>query len=151
MHDKKTDFSRKDRQGTRPRPLQSVEIVGRSKIPACCTCDYDITKLKFLLTLLNILSKIKVFKNHIVLSIGVHLYLVYKCTIFQISPYTCTMQSISISILSDNFDSLKCKRGGSLFYGGRYFSWGYVQMTLILRSKNDPRSRRIMTGGHFST
>ena len=24
-------------------------------------------------------------------------------------------------------------------------------MTLILRSKNDPHSRRIMTGGHFST
>ena len=26
------------------------------------------------------------------------------------------------SILSDNLDSLECKRGGSLFYGGQYFS-----------------------------
>ena len=55
------------------------------------------------------------------------------------------------SILSDNLDSLKYKRGGHYSTGGQYFSWGCVQMTLILRSKNDPQSRRIMTGGHFST
>ena len=48
------------------------------------------------------------------------------------------------NILSDNLDSKKCKRGGALFYGGQYFSWGCVQMTLILRSKNDPHS-------HYST
>ena len=30
------DLSRRDRQGTWPRLLQSVEIVGRSKISACC-------------------------------------------------------------------------------------------------------------------
>ena len=50
------------------------------------------------------------------------------------------------SILSDNLDSLKFKRGGSLLYGDRYFSWGCLQMTLIIRLKNDPHSRRIMTG-----
>ena len=47
------------RRGTWPRPLQSVEIVGRSKISACCMCDYGTPKSKFkhqLLTLLNILS-----------------------------------------------------------------------------------------------
>ena len=48
-------------------------------------------------------------------------------------------------------DLITNKRGGSLFYGGQYFSWRCVQMTLILRSKNDPHSRRIMTGGHYST
>ena len=57
-----------------------------------------------------------------------------------------------ISILSENWDSLKCKKeGGHYSTGGRYFSWGCVQMTIILRSKNDPHSRRIMTGGYFST
>ena len=62
---------------------------------------------------------------------------------------------------SSETDLITNKRGGSLFYGGQYFSWGCVQMTLILRSKNDPHSRRIMTGviflrrimtpGHYST
>ena len=51
------NFSRRDRQGTWSRPLQSVEIVGRSKILASCMCDYGTTKSKFthqLLTLMNI-------------------------------------------------------------------------------------------------
>ena len=82
-------------------------------------------------------------------SIGL-LCLVYKCTIFHNSPYVCTMK-IMLFFLSKNLDSLKCKRGGSLSYGGRYFSWGFVQMTLILWSKNDPQIRRIMTTGHYST
>ena len=57
------NFSRRDRQGIWSRPLQSVEIVGCSKISASCMCDYGTTKSKFthqLLTLMNILSRIKI-------------------------------------------------------------------------------------------
>ena len=51
------NLSRRDRQGTCSRPLQLLEIVGCSKIAACCMCDYGIPKSKFTHQLLTLITE----------------------------------------------------------------------------------------------
>ena len=103
------DLRRRDRQGTWPRPQQSVDIVGRSKISACCMCDYGTTKLKFthpLLTLLNIYRRIKILQ---IISFEVKASIYFLSTNVQSfkTAHMLVQYEAYLSILSDNLDSLK--------------------------------------------